>query len=118
MATQVHVYFYLHLIYNKSPSFENYNKNTNQFYLIQHFIIVSLKYEHTISIKGKTYDATNSLQYKDLKYLICSSPGDHQRSVEQNEGSFKGFKVVLNVGWWKLSQFFAPSWTCELNYSH
>lgn len=70
MATQVHVYFYLHLIYNKSPSFENYNKNTNQFYLIQHFIIVSLKYEHTISIKGKT----NSLQYKELKYFSREPP--------------------------------------------
>lgn len=103
-----------------NPSWKNYNKTADQIYLDTtfYYCTVSLKYEHTISIKGKTYDATNSLQYKDLKYLICSSPGDHQRSVEQNEGSFKGFKVVLNVGWWKLSQFFAPSWTCELNYSH
>lgn len=55
-----------------NPSWKNYNKTADQIYLDTtfYYCTVSLKYEHTISIEGKT----NSLQYKELKYFSREPP--------------------------------------------
>lgn len=77
---------------------------------IQHFIIVSLKYEHTISIKKKkpkqTYEATIPLHYREFKEnFIWSSPWNRMRE-EWCVCSF--LKVTIGCYCWKVLRSDSP----------